>query len=104
MVEKHEMQRRLPENVSPNDTRTIAVEDIERGFVQTRTGVNEVFDFSPPANATVEARKQAIGGCRPAEERLKDRKGRALAQDDLRRYQRIILALAKTRETMNGLE
>ena len=54
-------------------------------------------------NVPVEAWEQPIGGYRPAEKWLKDRKGRALTQDDLRHYQRIILALAKTREIMDNL-
>ena len=54
-------------------------------------------------NVPVEAWEQPIGGYRPAEKWLKDRKGRILTQDDLKRYQRIILALAKTRVIMNGL-
>lgn len=54
-------------------------------------------------NVPVEAWEQPIGGYRPAEKWLKDRKGRALTQDDLKHYQRIILALAKTREIMDNL-
>ena len=54
-------------------------------------------------NVPVEAWEQPIGGYRPAEKWLKDRKGRVLTQEDLKHYQRIILALAKTREIMNGL-
>ncbi len=54
-------------------------------------------------NVPVEAWEQQIGGYRPAEKWLKDRKGRVLTQDDLKHYQRIILALAKTREIMDGL-
>ncbi len=54
-------------------------------------------------NVPDEAWEQPIGGYRPAEKWLKDRKGRVLTQDDLKHYQRIILALAKTREIMNGL-
>ena len=54
-------------------------------------------------NVPVEAWEQPIGGYRPAEKWLKDRKGRILTQEDLKHYQRIILALAKTREIMNGL-
>ena len=54
-------------------------------------------------NVPTEAWEQQIGGYRPAEKWLKDRKGRVLTQDDLKHYQRIILALAKTREIMNGL-
>ena len=54
-------------------------------------------------NVPVEAWEQPIGGYRPAEKWLKDRKSRVLTQDDLKHYQRIILALAKTREIMNRL-
>ena len=54
-------------------------------------------------NVPLAAWEQAIGGYHPAEKWLKDRKGRALSPDDLRHYQRIILALAKTREVMDGL-
>ena len=44
-----------------------------------------------------------IGGYRPAEKWLKDRKGRALSQNDILHYQRIIIALQKTRELMDKL-
>ena len=44
-----------------------------------------------------------IGGYRPAEKWLKDRKGRVLSQDDILHYQRIIIALQKTRELMDKL-
>ena len=51
----------------------------------------------------VEAWEQPIGGYRLAEKWLKDRKSRVLTQDDLKHYQRIILALAKTREIMDNM-
>ncbi len=54
-------------------------------------------------NVPLEAWEQAIGGYRPAEKYLKDRKNRALSQEELKHYQRIILALTKTREIMDGL-
>ena len=54
-------------------------------------------------NMLLAAYEQAIGGYHPAEKWLKDRKGRALTQDDLRHYQRIILALDKTRNVMEGM-
>ena len=53
-------------------------------------------------NVPLEAWEQAIGGYRPAEKYLKDRKNRALSQEELKHYQRIILALTKTREIMDG--
>jgi predicted helicase len=54
-------------------------------------------------NVPLEAWEQAIGGYRPAEKYLKDRKNRALSQEERRHYQRIILALTKTREIMDSL-
>ena len=54
-------------------------------------------------NVPLAAWEQAIGGYQPAQKWLKDRKGRALTQDDLRHYQRIILSLLRTREIMNSL-
>ena len=65
-----------------------------------RVYINETQYFD---NVPVEAWEQPIGGYRPAEKWLKDRKCRTLTQDDLKHYQRIILALAKTREIMAGL-
>lgn len=53
-------------------------------------------------NVPIEAWEQAIGGYRPAEKYLKDRKNRVLSQEELKHYQRIILALTKTREIMDG--
>ena len=45
-----------------------------------------------------------IGGYRPAEKWLKDRKGRTLTGDDIKHYQRIIIALMKTAEAAEKLE
>ena len=46
---------------STNTTRTIEAEDFERGFVQTRIGTDEEFDFTPPSNATIVSDWQAFG-------------------------------------------
>ena len=54
-------------------------------------------------NVPLAAWEQAIGGYHPAEKWLKDRKGRALSPDDLRHYQRIILALVRTASIMHDL-
>ena len=45
----------------------------------------------------------SIGGYQPAQKWLKDRKGRALSNDDCDHYQSIILALIKTRDVMAEL-
>lgn len=44
-----------------------------------------------------------IGGYQPAQKWLKDRKGRKLTSDDLRHYQRIIVALTETDKAMNEI-
>ena len=54
-------------------------------------------------NVPLAAWEQAIGGYHPAEKWLKDRKGRALSPDDLRHYQRIVLALVRTASIMHDL-
>ena len=46
---------------STNTLRTITADDFERGFVQTRIGTDEQFDFSPLANATIVSDWQAFG-------------------------------------------
>lgn len=45
-----------------------------------------------------------IGGYRPAQKWLKDRKGRALSYDDVRHYQRIIKILAETDRIMRTIK
>lgn len=45
-----------------------------------------------------------IGGYQPAQKWLKDRKGRALAYDDIRHYQRILGALGETGRLMTVLD
>ena len=45
-----------------------------------------------------------IGGYQPAQKWLKDRFGRELSIDDIRHYQKIIVALARTGEIMNRIE
>ena len=44
-----------------------------------------------------------IGGYQPAQKWLKDRKGRALANEDIDHYQEIIFALSRTRALMQKL-
>ncbi len=46
----------------------------------------------------------AIGGYRPAEKWLKDRKGRVLSFDDIARYRRICAALAETPRIMTRID
>ncbi len=46
---------------STNTTRTIELSDFERGFLLTRIGTDEEFDFSPLANATIVSDWRAFG-------------------------------------------
>lgn len=45
-----------------------------------------------------------IGGYQPAEKWLKDRRDRTLTTDDLRHYQRVLIAIAETRATMPRID
>ena len=45
-----------------------------------------------------------IGGYRPAEKWLKDRKGRTLSEDDIDHYQQIVLALSETSQLMREID
>lgn len=45
-----------------------------------------------------------IGGYQPAQKWLKDRKGRTLTTDDLRHYQKIIIALTETDRLMHAID
>jgi predicted helicase len=45
-----------------------------------------------------------IGGYQPAQKWLKDRRGRTLTSDDLRHWQRIIIALTETDKIMSDIE
>ena len=46
---------------STNTTRTIEAEDFERGFIQTRIGTDDEFDFAPPPGATIVSDWWAFG-------------------------------------------
>jgi len=46
----------------------------------------------------------AIGGYQPAQKYLKDRKGRALTADEIRHYQKIIIALVETAKVMQKID
>ncbi|MGL4400584.1 MAG: type ISP restriction/modification enzyme [Luteolibacter sp.] len=55
-------------------------------------------DISP------EVWSHTIGGYQPAEKWLKDRRGRTLTTDDLRHYQRMLIAIAETQKTMPQID
>lgn len=45
-----------------------------------------------------------LGGCRICEKWLKDREGRSLSHNDIRQYQRIVMALKEMIELMAGID
>ena len=66
--------------------------------LKVRINSSQYFD-----NVPEEAWNLHIGGYQPAQKWLKDRKGRALSSDDLRHWQRIVLALVRTAALMREL-
>ena len=48
--------------------------------------------------------KLYIGGYQPAEKWLKDRRDRTLGLDEIRHYQKIIVALMETDRIMRGID
>lgn len=85
------------EEKSPSESQCLCASVLKKSG---RVYINSTQYFD---NVPLEAWEQAIGGYRPAEKYLKDRKNRALSQEELKHYQRIILALTKTREIMDEL-
>ncbi len=75
------------------------VEEVRFDAGRVFINAEQFFDNVPQA-----AWEMPIGGYRPAEKWLKDRKGRTLAGDDIKHYQRIIIALVKTAEAIEKLE
>ena len=45
-----------------------------------------------------------VGGYRPAQKWLKDRRGRALSWEDVTHYQRIVKVLVETDRIMRGID
>jgi hypothetical protein len=74
----------------------------------TKTGASTSTARAMRANTSMPSCRVAwdfpIGGYRPAQKWLKDRKGRALSWDDIRHYQKIIKILAETDKIMRGIE
>ena len=66
-----------------------------------RVWINREQCFEGVAAATWEF---TIGGYRPAEKWLKDRKNRVLSYDDITHYRRICAALAETRDIMQNID
>ena len=56
---------------STNTTRTITGDDFRRGFVMSRVGTDEAFDFSAPAGATVCSDWRAFGAATEANVKCK---------------------------------
>ena len=70
-------------------------------FDEGRVFINATQFFD---NVPQTAWEMPVGGYQPAEKWLKDRKGLTLTGDDIKHYQRIILALEKTAEMAEKLQ
>ena len=70
---------------------------LDSGNNSGQVNINRSQHFDGVSKATWEF---TIGGYRPAEKWLKDRKGRTLSADDVRHYMKMCGALAETQELM----
>ncbi len=72
-----------------------------QGAEQGRVWINKTqyFEGVPP-----EVWEFHIGGYQVCEKWFKDRKGRVLSYDDLQHYQRVVAALAETRQIMEQID
>jgi len=70
-------------------------------YQEGKVYINETqyFDGVP-----LEAWEFYIGGYQPAQKWLKDRKGKELSFEDVRHYQRIIVALSETNRIMGEID
>lgn len=66
-----------------------------------RVSINQLQHFK---DVSPEVWSHTIGGYQPAEKWLKDRRGRTLTTDDLRHYQRMLIAIAETQKTMPEID
>ena len=73
--------------------------DKKEGFGKIWINATQYFDRVPKT-----AWEFYIGGYQPAQKWLKDRRGRNLAVDDIKHYQRIIVALTETDKIMKEID
>ena len=71
------------------------------GVVSGRVFINREQYFEGVSPETWEF---TIGGYRPTEKWLKDRKGRVLSDDDIDHYRQVLAALAGTERLMNEID
>ena len=96
----------LMENVEPQkDMANFPVSgtnEIEKPeYIENKVFINSIQYFD---NVPQTAWEFYIGGYQPAQKWLKDRKGRKLAFDDVRHYQKIIAILVETEKTMKAID
>ncbi len=70
-------------------------------YEQGKVSINQLQHFK---DISPEVWSHTIGGYQPAEKWLKDRRGRTLTTDDLRHYQRMLIAIAETQKTMPEID
>ncbi|MDQ1589571.1 MAG: hypothetical protein QOG71_198 [Pyrinomonadaceae bacterium] len=107
LVRLHLLEERAPDLASFPASGTNVVEalrytaDGEGGEGVGRVWINHEQYF---ANVPQEVWDFHVGGYQVAHKWLKDRKGRALAYEDLAHYQRLLAALAETMRLMSGID
>jgi predicted helicase len=70
-------------------------------YAECKVSINQLQHFK---DVTPEVWTHTIGGYQPAEKWLKDRRGRTLTTDDLRHYQRMLIAIAETQKIMPEID
>ena len=107
LLEDPQVDRFITKYPAPGDntiTRKMTAKSI--GFEATGGGVGKVWinDSQYFANVPEMAWNFYIGGYQPAQKWLKDRHGRQLTFDDIRHYQRMIVALTETARCMEEVD
>ena len=96
LMESEKLNRLITTYPEPGDN-TVTTVKFEAGKVW----INKTQHF---AQAPKAAWDFYIGGYQPAQKYLKDRRDRALTQDEINRYQKIIVALVETAKVMKKID
>jgi hypothetical protein len=97
-----------PANVTDcgNPDYVITNKKIPIGYIEAKDIGNKVYinDTQYFDNVPLVAWEFYIGGYQPAQKWLKDRKGRELSYEDIKHYQKIIVALTETDRIMKEID
>ena len=107
LMESAKLEQLITTYPEPGDntvTRRILKDDYEITAAAKRLGKVWINDSQYFGNLPQTAWDFRIGGHQPAQKYLKDRKGRPLTPDEIRHYQKIIVALAETAKVMQKID